>query len=472
MTAVECSKTQISLRDDYMKQWLPRGFEICSGSHIIKLLAGDTDWQLYCASHDHFALVVSSNQYNDWISHALICSGVFCEIAENRYLYSCPHSYLLSSLISGPYPETGLQVEAFSIAFGNFQKNHPDLSIDDGCYIEEHSLILPFFSTTTRNMDVVYGHFLAGGISISASDTNRFEHHMSWINGGALHKYMKSAGFSTQNEKNETMEVTDNSGSCKLPDESFHLVGRPELELFFNDNIVDIIKKEEAYSRMGIGFPGATVLYGPPGFGKTYAVERLAEYLSWPKFSIDSSSVASPYIHDTAKKIAEVFDSAIKSAPSILIIDEMESFLSSRTDSSTGTHHVEEVAEFLRRIPEALEKHVLIFAMTNVIESIDKAILRKGRFDHIIEVKMASKEEIESLLHYKIKDLPISDDVNIEHLSETLAGHPLSDVTYLIREAGRIAVKQHMQYISMSCFTTSLSNLGQMKEERRKIGFQ
>ena len=49
---------------------------------------------------------------------------------------------------------------------------------------------------------------------------------------------------------------------------------------------------------MGISFPGATILHGPPGCGKTYAVEMLAEYLGWKRFDIDSSTIASSYIHD------------------------------------------------------------------------------------------------------------------------------------------------------------------------------
>jgi len=69
------------------------------------------------------------------------------------------------------------------------------------------------------------------------------------------------------------------------------------------------------------------VLHGPPGCGKTFAVDRLVDFLGWPSFQIDASSVASPYIHETSKKVAEVFDKAIQNAPSVLVIDEMEAFL-------------------------------------------------------------------------------------------------------------------------------------------------
>jgi cell division protease FtsH len=179
----------------------------------------------------------------------------------------------------------------------------------------------------------------------------------------------------------------------------FKLPGRPQLEEFFKEHVIDIIFNAQKYQAFGIDFPSAIVLHGPPGCGKTFAVERLVEFIDWPCYSIDSNSVGSPYIHETSKKISEVFDKAIDGAPSVVVIDEMESFLSDRrSGNSSGLHHVEEVAEFLRRIPEAIKNKVLIIAMTNLIEVIDPAILRRGRFDHIIEVGMPSREDVASLV--------------------------------------------------------------------------
>jgi ATP-dependent 26S proteasome regulatory subunit len=166
-----------------------------------------------------------------------------------------------------------------------------------------------------------------------------------------------------------------------------------------------------------------------------------------------------------------VFQNAINAAPSILVIDEMEAFLTNRSMSSiSGTHHVEEVAEFLRRIPEAISKGVLVFAMTNMIDSIDPAILRRGRFDHIIEVKMATAEEIESLLNYKFLELPIDKSVSSTRIAKVLDGHPMSDISFVLREAGRLAVKNNLSEMNDECFDRALAILPQ-KEEKRKIGF-
>lgn len=223
---------------------------------------------------------------------------------------------------------------------------------------------------------------------------------------------------------------------------------------------------------MGIDFPSAIILHGPPGCGKTYAVERLVEFLDWPSFNIDSGSIGSPYIHDTSKKISEIFGSAIDKAPSVIVIDEMEAFLSSRDGAATtGQHHVEEVAEFLRRIPEATSKHVLVVAMTNLIDTIDPAILRRGRFDHIIEVAMPTKEEVNSLLHHLVKQLPISDDFDFDGISTKLQGHAMSDVSFIIKESGRLAVKADQSVITNDLINEAINQLPNKKAETRRIGF-
>ena len=211
---------------------------------------------------------------------------------------------------------------------------------------------------------------------------------------------------------------------------------------------------------MGISFPGATVLHGPPGCGKTYAVEQLAQYLGWPRFDIDSQSIGSPYIHETSRKISEIFQQAIEAAPSVLVIDEMEAFLSERGNALTsGLHHAEEVAEFLRRIPEAVSKGVLIFAMTNMVDMIDPAILRRGRFDHVIEVKMPSADEISALLRAKFQELPVDETVQVPVIAGVLDGHPMSDVVFVLREAGRLAVKSGLAAMSQACFLQAMEQL-------------
>ena len=467
-----------------MEQWLPRGTSVATEKRIKKKISASEDWQIYSTNQDSYVLAATDSLYRKWVRDYSLPDGVFT--TADRYKVFCSSgNYLISSLNQGPYPENNGQVEAFSIAFNTAVRLFPDADLLDAVYIEEYSLILPGTQgEAITPKECVYGKWLTGGVNISANSFQRIAKFMSWMPAASLNRSFELAGFEVpelQVEDNgDSKTTTDNlcntgtggvSVPTDVPTDKFTLVGRPGLEQFFNDNIVDIVLNQEQYKRMGISFPGATILHGPPGCGKTYAVEKLAEYLGWKRFDIDSSTVASSYIHDTSKKISEVFSTAIKAAPSILVIDEMEAFLSNRNMAGpSGTHHIEEVAEFLRRIPEAISKGVLVFAMTNMIDTIDPAILRRGRFDHIIEVKMASKEEILELLKVKLRELPIADDVVIESIAEKLDSHPMSDVTFVLREAGRMAVKSRIEYINQICFDKALDMLPK-KEEKRKIGF-
>ena len=467
-----------------MEQWLPRGTSVTTEKRIKKLINASEDWQIYSTSQDSYVLAATCSLYKEWIDKYSLPEGLFTEI--NHYMVFCSTgNYLISSLDKGPYPENNGQVEAFSIAFNTALKLFPNADLQDAVYIEEYSLILPGVQLNELSKkECIYGKWLTGGVNISANAFKRIAQFMSWMPVASLNKSFELAGFEVpeiteaenkteENESNDLLpaEAKPISVPAVLTDNKFSLVGRPDLEQFFNDNIIDIVLNQEQYKRMGISFPGATILHGPPGCGKTFAVEKLSEFLGWKRFDIDSSTIASSFIHDTSKKISEVFNSAIKAAPSIIVIDEMEAFLSSRNMAGpSGTHHIEEVAEFLRRIPEAISKGVLVFAMTNMIDTIDPAILRRGRFDHIIEVKMANKEEIAALLKVKFSEIPIAEDVLIETIAEKLDSHPMSDVTFVLREAGRTAVKNNSEYITQNCFEKALDMLPK-KEEKRKIGF-
>lgn len=460
-----------------MDQWLPRGFDAIDNIRIRKIIASGDEWQIYITDKDTYVLAVVKELYDMWIKNNDILDGLFKSVdtSDERFVFVSKPDYLISSLDKGPFPENGQQVEAFAIAFNTSRLL--GYNLEGALYIEEYSMILPI-KDGTGDDGSTFGKWITGGVGISIQSFNDVRNIMSWISLDELKHAASSAGFDVNFEEelvSEKTEIIDDGESSEstfnVPKESFSLTGRTELEKFLNENIVDVLRNPKAYERMGIGFPGATILYGPPGCGKTFAVDKLVEYLGWERFDINSGSIGSPYIHETGRKITEIFDNAMAAAPAVLIIDEMEAYLSSR--DTRETHHVEEVAEFLRKIPEAISKNVLVFGMTNMIDKIDPAILRRGRFDYLVEIQMASKEEIKELLKEKFNPLPIDDDVRVEEISEKLQKRPLSDVTFVLREAGRFAVKNRLETINQQCFNEALELLPkENNKEERRIGFR
>ena len=414
--------------------WLPVGYKLPDGAKIRVAVFEGVNWQIYETQGGGRALVAQDELARRWIDTGLTAQGLAnsFDFGDQRYWsISCGADQVLCPIVDGNSPETKAEAMSF----------------------------------------------------------RRLRQTMSWLGASHLQEVVQAAGFEVaevipadrsrsspsrpDNKQAERTDRKEEQGDQKLASKIFELAGRPDLAAFFNEHIVDIIQNRDRYKALGIEFPSAVVLHGPPGCGKTFAVERLIDFLGWPSFQIDASSVASPYIHETSKKVAEVFDKAMENAPSVLVIDEMEAFLADR-ETGSGHHRVEEVAEFLRRIPEAAKHEVLIVAMTNRVDMIDPAILRRGRFDHVVNVDYAAKYEVLSLLKKLLSTLPKEDDVDPTPFARDLAGRPLSDVAFVVREGARLAARSGKDRLDQDSLLTAMHATPAREREgseHRRIGF-
>lgn len=473
--------------------WLPVGYKLPDGAKARVAVFEGTNWQILETQGNGKALVAHDELALRWLNAGFIEPGLFSsfDFGDQRlWAISCGSSQLLCPVTEGRSPDTKSEALSFALALKATREIDTESPFQDALYVEKISRLLPTYSISSRtDDDVVLGFWLTGGASVSAKSFRRLRQTMSWLGPGHLKDVVQAAGF-------EVAEVIPADRVRVLPSRSdpvpayrtgqkkaqvdkkppttvFELAGRPELAEFFNEHIVDIVLNRDRYKALGIEFPSAVILYGPPGTGKTFAVERLVDFLGWPSFQIDASSVASPYIHETSKKVAEVFEKAMESAPSVLVIDEMEAFLADR-EMGSGHHRVEEVAEFLRRIPEAAKNEVLIIAMTNRIDMIDSAIQRRGRFDHVIKVDFASEIEVQSLLEKLLFSLPKEPDVDSKPLARELAGRPLSDVAFVVREGARLAARSGKERLDQASLLAAMHATPAREREggaQRRIGF-
>ena len=378
----------------------------------------------------------------------------------------------------GPYAETSDEVMNLCTAYKCFSSKNQDVLLHDILYVEEFDILLPIQGKEDdkSDSDALMGAWLTEGLQVNATDMDKVCLVNQWLTPESIEEAVMASGLKIKRSiKGKVKEKEKKPDKPPKLKGDFVLPGREKLSQYFNDQIIDFIKNIKKYEKMGITSVPATLLYGHPGCGKTYAVERLAEYLNLPCFEINSSSVASPYIHDTSKRIAEVFAKAIDAAPSILIIDEIEAYVSTRSNSGSGTHHIEEVDEFLRNIPKAIDAKVIIFGMTNMIDLIDPAILRKGRFDFVEEVGMPSKQEVIAVLTSGLSKLPVKGKIDYDMVAEKLLDRPMSDVGYVIRQAARIAVKNNCDKVDQEHLLSAVNSLGVPKNEgetHRRIGFK
>lgn len=480
-------------------QWLPKGYEFSNGLKIRTLKSAGESWQIFEMSDSGRVLVVYDKLVRKWVEQGFLESSLFSSVKfgdASLSILNSKKNFRLAPVEGTDSPANKMDALAFALALRETRKISTVVSFHDAIYIEQYSRLLPTWTLSPAVSDqLVLGTWLTGGVAISTDSFRRLSNLVGWMPASDLADVIITAnlavpldveaavlgrriGASEAKESHLAIHKTDfkntssNAETVNQP-RRFALPGRPDLEEFFNEHVIDIIMHPDAYLAMGIEFPSAIVLHGPPGCGKTFAVERLVEFLDWPSFTMDSNSVGSPYIHETSRKIADVFNKAIDSSPSVIVIDEMETFLTDRQSAGiSGQHHIEEVAEFLRRIPEAIKSKVLIMAMTNMIDSIDPAILRRGRFDHIVEVGMPSRSEVESLLGHLLSKLPKAEDIDLDEALETLTGKPLSDASFAVREAARLAAKAGLTSLDQESLNTALMRLPRAeKKKRRPFGF-
>lgn len=247
-------------------------------------------------------------------------------------------------------------------------------------------------------------------------------------------------------------------GSRPLPSEPFRLAGQARLEAFFNEYIVDYYRRKDAYAAMQVAPPNGVLLYGPPGSGKTYAVRKFAEYLGWPVREVDLGKVGSTYIHQTSLRLRQEFEQAEREAPSIIIMDELDAMGASR-EGVRHEHKIEEISELLRLIDAAGRRDILVVGMTNRPEALDSALRRRGRFDYMLEVPYADREGVRDMLRSELAKRPTASSLDLEALAHRLTGHPLSDIAWVINEAGRLAVRSQHNIIDSWCLEQAMASL-------------
>lgn len=465
------------------ESWLPIGFALPDGMICSRAIHSDANWQIVETQGGGRALISREKLATAWVEAGLLEDGAMqlFTFGEEQF---CALSSEPSQELSPVAESKGIKAKSEALAFATSLKATRAIdgqsSLQDAIYFEKISRLLPSYGIAPKVEDeVILGYWLTGGARVSVKSVRRLEQMLSWLEPRHLRDVIDAAGFAIA-EIDRVPGVGSgmggSSGTERAGEElgAFALPGRPELERFFNEHVVDIIQHAERYRMLGIEFPSAVVLHGPPGCGKTFAVEQLTAHLGWPSFQIDASSVGSPYIHETSRKVAEVFENAMKAAPSLLVIDEMEAFLADRQIGIGASHHrVEEVAEFLRRIPEAAKNKVLVIAMTNRLEMIDAAILRRGRFDHVLKVDFATEAEVRSLLDKLLSGLPIEPNVNPGSLASQLVGRPLSDVAFVVREGARLSARAGKDRVAQEFLSEALREAPSRTEESspRRVGF-
>src|SRR5690606_8605846 len=270
--------------------WFPIGHRPAESLSLRALRHAGPGWQIYEADGPRRVLFASPSLAQSWIGSGLLPEGLLKAVefgdATYRFLAS-PAGFLLAPIDALARPDTKADGLAFAIALKESRRRAGEaVSFHDALYVEQHSRLLPTFSVSPRVDDgYVLGTWLSSGVHVSTESARRLASLTGWMPRSALREIIQAAGLekarSLEGEAKEDARVeralveeegaeTERRGEKRGP---FRLPGRPELERFFNEHIIDIAPHPEKYQALGIHFPPSVVLEGPPGCGKTFAVE-------------------------------------------------------------------------------------------------------------------------------------------------------------------------------------------------------
>ena len=236
--------------------------------------------------------------------------------------------------------------------------------------------------------------------------------------------------------------------------------------------MVDFLHNPQKYSQIGARLPKGALLVGPPGTGKTLLAKAVAGEAQVPFYSLAGSDFVEMFVGVGASRVRDLFSDAEKNAPCIIFIDEIDAIGKSR-DSRYGGGN-DEREQTLNQLLSEMDgfdssKGILVLGATNRPESLDKALLRPGRFDRRVIVDKPDLKGRIDTLKVHAKDVKLDESVDFEAVALATSGAVGSDLANMVNEAAINAVKSGRQYVNQKDLMDSVEVVLVGKEKKDRI---
>ena len=223
--------------------------------------------------------------------------------------------------------------------------------------------------------------------------------------------------------------------------------------------MVDFLHNPAKYKEIGANMPKGALLVGPPGTGKTLLAKAVAGEAKVPFFSISGSEFIEMFVGMGAARVRDLFKQAEEKAPCIVFIDEIDAIGKRRDSGQFGGN--DEREQTLNQLLSEMDgfdgsKGVVILAATNRPETLDKALLRPGRFDRRIPVELPDLQGREAILRVHAANIKIADDVDFRELARATAGASGAELANIVNEAALRAVKMQRKFVEQADLEESI----------------
>lgn len=278
----------------------------------------------------------------------------------------------------------------------------------------------------------------------------------------------------------EKIELTNNYDVEKYviiekPKENWANVGGLKKEVEEVKEVIELpLKNPKLFEEVGITPPKGLLLYGPPGTGKTLLAKAVAHSTNATFIEVVGSELVQKFIGEGAKLVKDIFRLAREKGPTIIFIDEIDSLAAARMD--LGTSGEREVNRTFMQLLAEVDgfKHldnVKVIGATNRLDILDKALIRPGRLDRLIEVGLPNEEGREEIFKIHSKKMNLK-KVKIKELIIEMEGLSGAEIKAVCTEAGYFAIREGRNHILHKDFLMAIDKIHQEeKDENYKNSF-
>ena len=214
--------------------------------------------------------------------------------------------------------------------------------------------------------------------------------------------------------------------------------------------VVEFLKNPKQFQKLGGKMPKGVLLCGPPGTGKTLLAKAVAGEADVPFFTISGSDFVEMFVGIGASRVRDMFEQGKKNAPCIIFIDEIDAVGRSRFSGIGGGH--DEREQTLNALLVEMDgfdtaEGIIIVAATNRPDVLDQALLRPGRFDRQVTVDLPSLKGREEILNIHVRNIRLSDKVELEKTARGTPGFSGADLANLVNEAALLASRRKANFV-------------------------
>ncbi|MEE0935760.1 MAG: CDC48 family AAA ATPase [Methanobrevibacter sp.] len=239
------------------------------------------------------------------------------------------------------------------------------------------------------------------------------------------------------------VDVSKIEGVGNLVDVSYEDIGGLKEEVKKVREMIEIpLKRPELFEKLGIAPPKGVLMHGPPGTGKTLLAKAVASESDAHFIAINGPEIMSKYVGGSEENLREYFEEAEENSPSIIFIDELDAIAPKREETN-GEVERRTVAQLLTLMDGLKSRgQVVVIGATNRPDSLDPALRRPGRFDREIEIGVPDTEERKEVLEIHTRNMPLSEDVDLDKIASTTHGFVGADLESLCKEAAMRVVRR------------------------------